>query len=121
MGKHKVVFDFPYYGPGLAKGGTGVLKVDGNEVDKRYVEHTVPFTFQWDETFDVGMNTGTPVSLLEYTCETPFRSTVKLKNLTFDLQPQQLIAQEQRTMQLMGQRNNRAGEYRHDDVRPVSR
>jgi arylsulfatase len=30
-GKHTVVFDFKYDGPGLAKGGTGVLKVDGAE------------------------------------------------------------------------------------------
>ena len=27
-GKHTIVFDFTYDGPGVAKGGTGVLKVD---------------------------------------------------------------------------------------------
>ena len=31
-GKHTIVFDFKYDGPGLGKGGTGVLKVDGKEV-----------------------------------------------------------------------------------------
>ena len=31
-GKHTVVFDFTYDGPGFGKGGTGVLKVDGKEV-----------------------------------------------------------------------------------------
>ena len=31
-GKHTVVFDFKYDGPGFAKGGTGVLSVDGKEV-----------------------------------------------------------------------------------------
>ena len=31
-GKHTIVFDFTYDGPGIAKGGTGVLKVDGKEV-----------------------------------------------------------------------------------------
>ena len=29
-GKHTIVFDFNYDGPGFGKGGTGVLKVDGN-------------------------------------------------------------------------------------------
>ena len=31
-GKHTVVFDFKYDGPGFGKGGTGVLSVDGKEV-----------------------------------------------------------------------------------------
>jgi arylsulfatase len=31
-GKHTIVFDFTYDGPGFGKGGSGVLKVDGNEV-----------------------------------------------------------------------------------------
>jgi len=31
-GKHSVVFDFTYDGPGFGKGGTGVLSVDGTEV-----------------------------------------------------------------------------------------
>ena len=31
-GKHTIVFDFKYDGPGFGKGGTGVLKVDDKEV-----------------------------------------------------------------------------------------
>jgi arylsulfatase len=31
-GKHTIVFDFKYDGPGVAKGGVGVLKVDGQVV-----------------------------------------------------------------------------------------
>ena len=31
-GKHTIAFEFTYDGPGLGKGGTGVLKVDGKEV-----------------------------------------------------------------------------------------
>ena len=34
-GKHTIVFDFKYDGPGMAKGGTGVLSVDGKEVAKK--------------------------------------------------------------------------------------
>src|SRR5215475_4324208 len=34
-GKHRIVFDFTYDGPGPGKGGTGVLKVDDKEVATR--------------------------------------------------------------------------------------
>ena len=48
-GKHTIVFDFKPDGPGLGKGGTGVLSVDGKEVDKKSMEHTTPITFPEDE------------------------------------------------------------------------
>jgi len=70
----------------------------------------VPFIFQWDETFDVGMDTGTPVSFLEYRYDPPFAFTGTLNKLTFNLQPPQLTAEEQRLLQTVAQRNNRASE-----------
>ena len=42
-GKHTIVFDFTYDGPGPGKGGTGVLSVDGTEVAKKAIPHTIPF------------------------------------------------------------------------------
>ena len=42
-GKHTVVFDFKYDGPGFGKGGTGVLSVDGKEVASKTIPHTIPF------------------------------------------------------------------------------
>ena len=65
-GKHTIVFDFKSDGPGLGKGGTGVLSVDGKEVDRKSMEHTTPITFPEDETFDVGQDTRTGVAMLEY-------------------------------------------------------
>ena len=59
-GKHTIVFDFKSDGPGLGKGGTGVLSVDGKEVARNSLEHTTPITFPEDETFDVGLDTRTP-------------------------------------------------------------
>ncbi len=53
-GKHTIVFDFKYDGPGFGKGGTGVLKVDGKTVATTTVPHTIPFIMTLDETFDVG-------------------------------------------------------------------
>ena len=42
-GKHTIVFDFTYDGPGFGKGGTGVLSVDGKAVDTQEMPHTMPF------------------------------------------------------------------------------
>ena len=53
-GKHTIVFDFKPDGPGLGKGGTGVLSVDGKEVARNTIDHTTPVTFPEDESFDVG-------------------------------------------------------------------
>ena len=60
-GKHTIVFDFKYDGPGAGKGGTGVLSVDGKEVDRKTIEHTIPLLMSIDETFDIGLDTRTPV------------------------------------------------------------
>lgn len=38
-GKHTLVFDFKYDGPGPGKGGTGVLLVDGKEVARKTITH----------------------------------------------------------------------------------
>ena len=55
---------------GIGRGGTGVLKVDGKEVATQKMEHTMPLILQWDETFDIGSDTGTPVDDKDY--QVPF-------------------------------------------------
>jgi arylsulfatase len=86
-GKHTIVFDFKSDGPGLGKGGTGVLYVDGKEVARNSMEHTIPVTFPEDETFDVGLDTRTGVALIEYRYDVPFKFTGKINTLTFKLEP----------------------------------
>ena len=88
-GKHTVVFDFKADGPGLGKGGTSVLYVDGKEVARNSMDHTTPITFPEDETFDVGVDTRTGVALIEYRYDLPFKFTGKIDKLTFKLQPWQ--------------------------------
>ena len=39
-GKPTIEFDFSYNGPGIAKGGTAVLKVDGRDFATEKLEHT---------------------------------------------------------------------------------
>ena len=92
-GKHTIVFDFKSDGPGLGKGGTGVLSVDGKEVARNSMEHTTPITFPEDETFDIGQDTRTGVALVEYRYDVPFKFTGKINKLTFKLEPEPKAAQ----------------------------
>jgi arylsulfatase A-like enzyme len=96
-GKHTIVFDFSYNGPGFGKGGTGVLKVDDKEVANAKIPHTIPFLITVDETFDVGVDTRTGVNDKDY--QLPFRFTGKLNKLTFKVGPVQLSSDEQQTIQ----------------------
>ncbi|MCE0521580.1 MAG: arylsulfatase [Methylacidiphilales bacterium] len=92
-GRHTIVFDFKYDGPGPGKGGTGVLSVDGKEYARKKVEHTIPLLMTVDETFDVGLDTGTAV---DDSYELPFRFTGTIDKLTFNLGPSQLTADDQK-------------------------
>ena len=82
-GKHTIVFDFKSDGEGLGKRGAGVLSVDGKQVATKSMDHTTPVTFPEDESFDVGLDTRTPVALAEYRYDAPFRFTGKIDKLTF--------------------------------------
>ena len=97
-GKHTIVFDFKLDGPGLGKGGTGVLSVDGKEVDRKHMDHTTPITFPEDEDFDVGMDTRTGVALVEYRYDCPFKFTGKIDKLTFNLGPAQYTDQDRKNI-----------------------
>jgi arylsulfatase A-like enzyme len=93
-GKHTILFDFKYDGPGMAKGGTGVLSVDGKEVSRKTVPHTIPALMTIDESFDVGVDTRTGVEDKDY--KPPFRFTGKLDKLTIKLGPNQMMAEDQK-------------------------
>jgi arylsulfatase len=95
-GKHTIVFDFKYDGPGFAKGGTGVLSVDGKEVSRQSMPHSIGFLMAIDETFDVGVDTRTGV---DDSYKLPFQFTGKIDKLTFKLGPTQLSSDEQRIIQ----------------------
>jgi arylsulfatase A-like enzyme len=94
-GQHTVVFTFKYDGPGPAKGGTGILSVDGKEVDRKTIPHTIPLLMSIDETFDIGVDTRTSVDDLEY--QVPFRFGGKIDKLTYNLGPEQLSAEDKAT------------------------
>ena len=87
-GKHTLVFDWKYDGPGPGKGGTGSLKVDGKVVDSHPMARSIPLVLPWDETFNVGLDTATPVDDADY--EVPFRFTGTIDKVTVKLGPNEL-------------------------------
>lgn len=61
-GTHQVRMEFAYDGGGPAKGGLVTLYVDGTPVGSGRVEQTQPVVFSADETSDVGVKRGSPVT-----------------------------------------------------------
>jgi arylsulfatase len=95
-GNHTILFEFDYNGPGFGKGGTGTLKVDGKVVAQKTLENTIPVTVPEDESFDVGRDTRTPVSLIEYHYDCPFRFTGRIQRLTYTLGSPEFTAAAER-------------------------
>ena len=60
-GKAELRFQFDYDGGGPAKGGQGLLFVNGEQVAEGRIPVTQPGIFSADETADVGIDLGTPV------------------------------------------------------------
>jgi arylsulfatase len=117
-GKHTLEFDFKYDGlgaatlafgspSGLGRSGTGVLKVDGKVVASQKMAKTIPMTLQWDENFDVGADTGTPVDDKDY--QVPFRFTGKLDKLTLTIDRPKLSPEDIKKLK-MAMHNNPASE-----------
>ena len=117
-GKHTLEFDFKYDGLGIAtlafnnisgigRSGTGVLKVDGKPVATQKMERTLPLILQWNENFDVGADTGTPVDDKDY--QVPFRFTGKLTKLTLTIDRPKLTPEDEKRL-MEAQRNNKTSE-----------
>ena len=83
-GAHEVRAQFAYDGGGTGKGATITLVVDGDRVGAGYLESTIPFTFSLDETMDVGLETGSPVSDEYGPSNNRFSGTVKWVKLDVD-------------------------------------
>ena len=72
-----MVLDFAYDGGPPGSGGEAPLLVDGVVVGRGRIEATTAYYFAFDETFNVGIDRGTPVSTTTPRCATgsPGRST----------------------------------------------
>jgi arylsulfatase A-like enzyme len=81
-GKHKIEVDETIAKPGAP--ADVIIKVDGQEVARAKVKRTVPGAFTASETFDVGVDLGSPVSL-DYFDRAPFKFDGKIVNLKVEL------------------------------------
>ena len=118
-GRHTLEFAFQYDGlgmgtlafdnlSGIGRSGTGVLKVDGKAVAQRKMERTLPLILQWDESLDVGSDTGTPVDDQDY--QIPFAFTGTIDRITLTIDRPKLTPADEKLLREQGQRSNRASE-----------
>jgi hypothetical protein len=107
-GNHVLEFDFKYAGlgagtlafgspAGVGQGGTGVLKVDGNDVATQKMEHTIPFLLPVDESLDIGSDTLTGVNDADY--QPPFAFTGKLNKVTLTIDRPKLSPEDIKKLQ----------------------
>jgi arylsulfatase len=79
-GASTIRVEFKYDGGGMGKGGTASLFVNDKKLGEGKIEKTVPGRFSADETFDIGRDTGSPVSS-DYVSPNPFRGKLKQVNI----------------------------------------
>ena len=82
-GKHKIEVSTTVAKPGAP--AAVILKVDGDEVARADVKRTVPAAFTASESFDVGVDLGSPVSL-DYFDRRPFRFNGTITSVDVELQ-----------------------------------
>ena len=85
----------------------GVLSVDGKAVVEQKMELTIPLIVQWDESLDIGSDTGTGVDDKDY--QVPFTFTDKINNITLTVNRPKLTPKDEKKLK-EAQRNNKTSE-----------
>lgn len=99
-GHHVVRVRFAYDGGGIGRGGVATLFVDDKQVAEGRVEHTAIARYSLDETFDIGMDLGTPVAE-DYADKVPYAFTGTLHKFFVVLEPEQLGSEDQQRLREM--------------------
>ena len=82
------------FGPG----GVGRLYINDSKVGEGEIPRTVRYTYAFDETFDIGIDTGTPVT---YEYKTNARFTGIIEKVVVDLSGERHIDTETETQMIM--------------------
>ena len=85
-GKHKIEVTTTLQSAKPLSPAEVVLKVDGQEVARTTVARTVPGAFSASETFDVGVDLGSPVSL-DYFERRPFKFDGQIAGVRVEIEP----------------------------------
>lgn len=96
-GKCTVVAEFAYDGGGLGKGGEITIGINGQEVGRQRIEHTVAGRFGID-TFGIGSDTGSPVT---NTYKPPFAFTGTIERVDIALGPRDLSEADEKKLHEM--------------------
>jgi hypothetical protein len=83
-GKHTIVVDTTLKAPRPGSPVDIVLSVDGQEVARTLAKITIPAAFSASETFDVGVDLGSPVSR-DYFERRPFKFDGKIGKVNVEL------------------------------------
>jgi arylsulfatase len=101
VGRCVISADFQYDGGGVGKGGKVSLFVNGKKVGEGRVDKTEPARFSADETFDIGMDTGSPVSA-DYQSPNPYRGAIK--DVRIELRASALSDAEEKQVRVLQQK-----------------
>lgn len=85
-GVQEVVMEFQYDGDGIGKGGEVHLSAEGRTIGKGRVDQTTAYYFSFDETLNIGVDRGTPVTDDYVPVDNGFTGTVH--TVRIDLQDQ---------------------------------
>ncbi len=89
-----IKFEFTYLGVMPGKGGIGKLFVNGKEVGSGQIPKTIPGRYSADETFDTGLDSGSPVG----SYASPFHFNGAIKSVKIHVTPNNI---EQKIMKLI--------------------
>ncbi len=92
-GKATIRFEFASDGPGMGKGGTGTITVNGQKAAEGRIEHTQCCIFSADEGADVGTDDGTPVT--EDYKDDDNKFTGKIHSVTIDLKEMKAVDKQE--------------------------
>jgi arylsulfatase len=82
-GPAKIVLKFTYDGGGTGKGAVATMLVNDRPVGEARIPQTVPVAFSFEDTFDIGEDSASPVG--DY--QGPFPFTGVIERIDFDILP----------------------------------
>ena len=82
-GPAKIVLKFTYDGGGTGKGAVATLLVNDRPVGEARIPQTVPMAFSFEDTFDIGEDSASPVG----NYQGPFPFTGVIQRIDFDILP----------------------------------
>ena len=82
-GPAKITLNFAYDGVGIGKGANVTLLVDEKTVAQARIPETVHFAFSFEDTFDIGEDSASPVG--DY--QSPFPFTGTIRHIDLDIAP----------------------------------